>query len=486
MLEIIRLSSTYAKPVIGIVHLGLGAFHRAHQAVYLERNLARHGGGQWGICSANIRSNRSLVDQLRSQGCRYAVAEYHDSRHVTLREIAALQEVLYAGQDGEDLERLLERMAAPETRIVTLTVTEKGYCLSPATGELRMDDPSVAEDIHSPHTPRTAPGILVEALRRRHARDIPPFTVLCCDNMPDNGKRTRKAVVQLASAQDERLADWIERSVAFPSSMVDRIVPAMNEASFETLRHQLDCNDPAAVISEQFSQWVVEDHFPLGRPDWETEGVQMVADVRPFETMKLRMLNGSHSLLAYIGSLAGHMTVFDAMNDPALSGLVRRYMRNEAIPTLDLPDDIDLNHYAEELIARFRNDSLQHRLHQIAMDGSQKLPQRWLSGAQEQLEQGGSITCVALGVAAWIAYCAGYTPAGPHDVNDPLRETYNELHARQQGNALVDAFLGLADIFPASLASQPVFRQAVQEAYKTLSTSGIETAIAAALSNNNE
>nr|WP_312508100.1 mannitol dehydrogenase family protein [Pseudomonas luteola] len=484
MREVERYPSTYPKPIIGIVHLGLGAFHRAHQAVYLERTLARHGGGEWGICSANIRSNRVLVDQLSAQDCRYHVAEYRDSEHVALREIAALQEVLYAGEDGEDKEALLERMADPATRIVTLTVTEKGYCLSPATGQLHVDDPNIAHDIRTPHAPRTAPGLLVEALRRRHARGIAPFTVLCCDNMPDNGQRTRQAVTQLAAAQDERLAAWISQEVAFPCSMVDRIVPAMTDASFETLR-QLGCEDPAAVIGEAFSQWVIEDQFPQGRPDWEQEGVQMVTDVRPFETMKLRLLNGSHSLLAYVGALAGHTTVYDAMNDPALVRLVRHYMKDEAMPTLEMPAGIDLNAYADDLIARFRNDSLQHRLHQIAMDGSQKLPQRWLSGTEARLAQGGGISCIAFGVAAWIEYCSGQSSQGAHEVNDPLRDTFAELHAHRQGEALVEAFLGLMDVFPASLTEQEGFRQAVHQAYRVLSTQGIAAALAEATNNNN-
>ncbi|GGM00553.1 mannitol dehydrogenase family protein [Pseudomonas asuensis] len=484
MHKIERYRSTYSKPGIGIVHLGLGAFHRAHQAVYIERNLERHGGGKWGVCSANIRSNRALVDQLRMQDCRYHIAEYKDSEHVALREIAAIQEVLYAGKNGEDREVLLERMANPDTRIITLTVTEKGYCLSPATGQLRTDDPGIAHDIRTPHAPQTAPGLLVEALRRRQTRGLAPFTVLCCDNMPDNGSRTRQAVTQLAAAQDERLAAWISETVAFPSSMVDRIVPAMTDASFETLR-QLDCEDSAAVIGEAFSQWVVEDHFPQGRPDWEKEGVQMVADVHPFETMKLRMLNGSHSLLAYIGALAGHATVFDAINDPALLELVRCYMEDEAMPTLDMPAGIDLNAYAEDLVARFRNDSLQHRLHQIAMDGSQKLPQRWLSGTQEQLARGGSISCVALGIASWIQYCSGQTAQGSHEVNDPLRETFHELHAHRQGEALVDGFLGLVDVFPAGLVEHAAFRLAVQEAHRVLSTQGLQAALANVTHNNN-
>jgi len=468
-----RVPCTGSATQIGIVHLGLGAFHRAHQAVYLQRHLNRHGASDWGLCSANLRSNRTLVEQLREQDVRYHVAEYRDREQVTLREIGVLREALYAGEGGHELEQLLERMAAPQTRIVTLTVTEKGYCLSPSSGQLRRDDPTIAHDIAHPHTPRSAPGIVLEALRRRRAAGIAAFTVLCCDNMPDNGQRTRQAVSALAALQDPALAQWVEQQVAFPSCMVDRIVPAMDEESFRRLE-QLDCPDRAAVVSESFSQWVIEDHFPLGRPDWEVEGVQMVDDVRPFETMKLRMLNGSHSLLAYVGLLAGHELVFEAVNDGRLARLIERYMIEEAVPTLHMPAGIDLMKYAVDLQARFANDSLQHRLRQIAMDGSQKLPQRWLLGAQQLLDQGRGIDCTALGIAAWIHYCTRPLPGRPaHVVDDPLSATFADLAGRFDGASRVDAFLDLDEIFPPALSARPAFRDAVHRAYSALARDGV-------------
>ncbi len=469
-----RVPSTSPAPEIGIVHLGLGAFHRAHQAVYLQRHLIRHGESDWGLCSANLRSNRTLVDQLREQDGRYHVAEYSDREQVTLREIGVLRQALYVGEGGHELELLLQRMAAPQTRIVTLTVTEKGYCLSPATGQLRIDDPAIAHDIDHPKAPRTAPGIVLEALRRRRAAGIPAFTVLCCDNMPDNGQRTRQAVSALAAMQDEGLTQWVNDHVAFPGCMVDRIVPAMDGESFTRLEQQLDCYDRAAVVCESFSQWVIEDHFPLGRPDWEVEGVQMVDDVRPFETMKLRMLNGSHSLLAYVGLLVGHESVFDAINDADLAHFIERYMTQEAAPTLDMPAGIDLVLYAHDLKARFANDSLQHRLRQIAMDGSQKLPQRWLLGAQQLLDDGRGILCTALGIAAWIHYCTQSLPGGSAPaIDDPLSATFADLAGRFEGASLVDAFLDLDEVFPAVLSDRADFRDAVQGAYGALVRDGM-------------
>ncbi|QJQ96021.1 MULTISPECIES: mannitol dehydrogenase family protein [Halomonadaceae] len=470
---------------IGIVHLGLGAFHRAHQTVYLERYRQRSGDTAWGLSSANLRTGVVLVDGLREAGFRYHVAEYADSENVTLREIGVIQETLFSGHDeagrwGRDLEALLARMSDPRVRIVTLTVTEKGYFLSPAEGRLLSDDPQIAADIAAPEAPRTAPGILVEALARRRAAGHPPFTVLCCDNMPDNGKRTRAAVTQLAAYRDAGLAEWIERDVSFPCSMVDRIVPAMTDADFKRLA-VMGIEDPNAVVSESFSQWVVEDDFPQGRPDWAAEGVEMVADVAPFETMKLRMLNGSHSLLAYLGALQGIETVFEAVSRDEYRHLLKRYMLEEAAPTLAMPEGTDLDAYAEQLLARFTNDSLRHRLHQIAMDGSQKIPQRWLLGALMRLESGAPITCTSLGVAAWIRYTAGHDLQGSsHSVDDPLADTFAALHA-EFGDAperLVEASLGLSDVFPPALAGSPAFVAGVTSAYQQLTAEGLAETLA--------
>ncbi len=465
---------------IGIVHLGLGAFHRAHQAVYLERYRQRSGDGEWGVCSANLRSSVGLVDGLRAAGHRYHVAEYADSKNITLREIGVIEEALFSGRDADghwsrDREALLARMASEDTRVVTLTVTEKGYFLNPASGELKIDDPMIIGDMASPQQPRTAPGLLVEALAQRRDAGLAPFTVLSCDNMPDNGKRTRQAVVQLAEHRDAELASWIASEVAFPCSMVDRIVPAMTDADFERLA-SLGVTDPNAVVCEAFTQWVVEDNFPQGRPNWEAEGVEMVADVAPFETMKLRMLNGSHSLLAYLGALAGIETVYEGINNAELRALLRRYMIEEAAPTLEMPEGIDLDAYADSLLERFANDSLRHRLQQIAMDGSQKLPQRWLSGALERSTAGQSSPCVALGIAAWIRYTAGQDLQGnSYPVDDPLTKRFAELHQRHGSDpsALVAAYLAMDDVVPSELAAYKGFVQAVLVAYQALTLGGV-------------
>ncbi len=484
MPDVTRLPVGAASGRIAIVHLGLGAFHRAHQAIYLERYRQRSGDAAWGVSSANLRSSVGLVDALREAGHRYHVVEYANRESVTVREIGVIEEALFTGRDehgqwGRDREALLARMASRETRIVTLTVTEKGYFLSPASGELLADAPMIAADIATPAAPRTAPGILVEALRRRRDSGLAPFTVLSCDNMPDNGQRTRTAVIQLAERGDAALAEWIAAEVAFPCSMVDRIVPAMTDADFARLS-ELGVEDPNAVVCEAFAQWVIEDDFPQGRPAWEADGVEMVAEVAPFETMKLRMLNGSHSLLAYLGALDGIETVFEAVSHDDLKVLLRRYMLEEAAPTLTMPEGTDLAAYAEQLLARFANDSLRHRLQQIAMDGSQKLPQRWLQGAEARLAEGEGAPCIALGVAAWIRYTAGADLGGrPLAVDDPLAGRLAALHARYGDDipALVAAFLAVEAVFPPALAVDASFAEAVTNAYTTLTQHGLAGAL---------
>ncbi|NVK73315.1 MAG: mannitol dehydrogenase family protein [Oceanospirillaceae bacterium] len=476
MIKIKTTNSLYEpeKVDVGIVHIGLGAFHRAHQAVYIEKNLNRHQGGDWGICAVNIRSNTQLVDQLKANDCRYHIAEYQDSKNVELREVNAIRDALFA---GEDKEPLFAKLVSEKTKIVTLTVTEKGYYLAPADKTLRQDDPSIQHDIANPTAPKTAPGILVEALYRRKDLGLPPFTILSCDNMPNNGNLTRQAVCGLAEHRSKAFAQWTHDNVAFPSSMVDRIVPAMSDASRERLQQELNCHDENAVMCEAFSQWVVEDNFPQGRPDWEHDGVQMVEDVHPFETMKLRLLNGSHSLLAYVGLAAKYKTVAQAVADEKFAALIRHYMSVEAAPTLDLPEEVKVREYIESLISRFANDSLQHQLSQIAMDGSQKIPQRWLNGAEERLssEEESVLSATTLGVAAWLFYVRGEDLEGnKHKVDDPMAQALHELHDRcSDSESLIHEALKQKDIFSKTLSQNESFSLAVLEAYQTLISSGV-------------
>ncbi len=448
----------------GIVHLGVGAFHRAHQAVYVDDILA--GDPDWAIIGASLRSS-SAAEALNPQNGLYTltVSGSSDTRD---RIVGSLLEVIDA---SEGAEALVQRMVAPVIRIVSLTITEKGYCIDPATGRLDRSHPDIAADLETPHRPRSAIGVIVEALRRRKLSGVGPFTVLCCDNLPENGRITRNVVTEMAGLQDAVLSDWIGNNATFPSTMVDRIVPATTKDDTDAVNARTGVGDAAPVVTEPFSQWVVEDRFCAGRPPWEDAGVTFVDDVRPFEEMKLRLLNGSHSTLAYLGYLGGHETVADAIGDPDLHALVHDMMTLEVIPTLDMPTGVDLFAYRDALLQRFANRSLKHRTWQIAMDGSQKLPQRLLSTIRDRLAAGLPFERLACGVAGWMRYVTGTDMTGnPIDVRDPLADELKAIGARAGNNAetLVKAYAGVGSVFGPDLVAEPVFLQAVTRALQNL------------------
>ena len=342
-----------------------------------------------------------------------------------LRVIGSVRRLLVAPDDPA---ALLDAMTDPAVRIVSLTVTEKGYCHDPATGDLNPDHPDIAADLADPASPRSAPGVLVEALRRRRAAGRQPFTVLCCDNLPENGRTVGRVLAQFAGLRDPALGRWVEDAVAFPSTMVDRIVPATCDADRAAVAVRLGVSDAWPVMTEPFTQWVIEDRFGDGRPRFEDAGAELVADVAPYELMKLRLLNGSHSTLAYLGYLAGHETVSDVMADPSFVRLVQGLMDEEVTPTLRVPPGADLAGYKRSLLERFANPALKHRTWQIAMDGSQKLPQRLLGAVRDRLAAGQPVPRLALGVAAWMRYAAGTDERGrPIDVRDPLAQRLRGL-----------------------------------------------------------
>ncbi len=460
---------------IGILHLGIGAFHRAHQAVYSDDVLAA-SGGDWAICGVSLRQ-RTVQEQLDPQDGLYCVVE-RDGDGDSCRIIGAVTETIFAPGDPA---ALVARMADPAIRIVSLTVTEKGYCHDPASGELKLDDPGIAQDLKTPGTPSTAIGYLVAGLAARRRTGLAPFTVMSCDNLPHNGRMLAGLVNAYARELDPSLAEWIEREGAFPSTMVDRIVPATTDEDRAAIRELLGLEDEAVVVCEPFRQWVIEDRFTLGRPVWETVGAQLVEDVAPFEDMKLRLLNGSHSMLAYLGYLAGYETVAETMANPDFEKLVRRYMDEEATPTLALPGGVDIEGYKDQLIERFRNPALKHRTWQIAMDGSQKLPQRLLSVIRQQLKAGGPFEFAALAVAAWMRYATGQDEQGRAiDIRDPLAERLAAL-ALQAGNsstALVTAYLAVEEVFGDDLPQSEVFRAAVEASMSRLYEMGARQTVA--------
>ena len=464
-----------SKLVSRIVHLGFGAFHRAHQAVYADI-LANEHGSDWGYCEVNLIGGEQQIADLKQQDNLYSVAEMSaDAWHC--RVVGVVKEAIHAQVDG--LEAVFTAMTQPEVAIVSLTVTEKGYCHTPATGTILLDHPLIAHDLANPQQPKSAPGVIVEALARRKAAGLPAFSVMSCDNMPENGHVTRNVITAYAQAINPELATWIESHVTFPSTMVDRIVPAATAETLEQVAKATGVADPVAIACEPFRQWVIEDNFVAGRPEWEKAGAELVKDVLPYEEMKLRMLNGSHSFLAYLGYLAGYQHISECMLDENYRRTAHALMLQEQAPTLKV-QGVDLAKYADSLIARYTNPALRHRTWQIAMDGSQKLPQRWLDSIRWHLANGSKFDLLALGVAGWMRYVGGIDEQGNTiEVSDPLLSTIEQaVSASQEGETRVKALLGLKTIFGEDLPANDKFVAQVTESYLALRENGAKATVA--------
>ncbi|KQV37531.1 MULTISPECIES: mannitol dehydrogenase family protein [unclassified Rhizobium] len=457
---------------VGIVHLGIGAFHRAHQAVFTDSVLSNDPG--WGICGVSLRSPETR-DALAPQDGLYTL-KVQDGGGERLRVIGSIVEVLVA---TEDPEKVLSRMAAAATRIVSLTVTEKGYCHNPATGRLDEAHPDIRHDLSHPERPKSAVGFIVEALALRQAAGLSPFTLLSCDNLPANGHVLKRVVQRFAELRGPELGAYVA-GIASPSTMIDRIVPATTDADRGAVAAALGVADAWPVVTEPFKQWVLEEDFPLGRPRWEADGAVFVKDVSAFELMKLRLLNGSHSTLAYLGYLAGAETVSEAMRLPGMEALVEGLMREEAIPTLPPLLSINLTHYRADLIARFNNPALRHRTWQIAMDGSQKLPQRLLGTIRDRIAAGEAYGRLALGVAAWMRYARGLDERGNAiDVRDPLAGRIAAMTQPLSAPArIVDAYLSLSEVFGDDLAKDAAFRDTLTAALSRLMLEGAAAVVA--------
>jgi fructuronate reductase len=456
----------------GIVHLGIGAFHRAHMAVYVDDLLSENP--DWAIIGASLR-RPDTKDALEPQDGLYTVA-VRDAAGTHPRVIGSILKVLDANTQREEL---LDLMASPQIRIVSLTVTEKGYCHDPATGELDQRHPDVVHDLANPTAPKSAPGMLVEALARRKAAGSAPFAVMSCDNLPSNGATVKRIVTTFASLRDAALGEWVGK-VAFPGTMVDRIVPSTTDADRETVAGLIGAEDAWPIMTEPFTQWVIEDHFPDGRPPFEKVGAQLVEDVEPFERMKLRMLNGSHSTMAYLGYLSGYEYISDVMGDADFVKLVHGLMTEEAMPTLDMPG-VDLGAYRDQLLDRFRNPALKHRTWQIAMDGSQKLPQRLLGTIRERLKAGQPFERLGLGVAAWMRYVVGIDEKGETiDVRDPLamRMMAIAADAGDDAEALYVGLAALTEVFGSDLADNQTFGETVATHLDELFEVGVKETVA--------
>ncbi|WP_410677505.1 fructuronate reductase [Citrobacter braakii] len=460
-----------------IVHLGCGSFHRAHQALFTH-HLLEASDSDWGICEVNLMpgNDARLIANLKAQDLLYTVAE-RGEKSTELKIIGSMKEALHPEFDGCGC--ILNALARPETAIVSLTVTEKGYCVNAASGELDLNNPLIKNDLEHPEQPKSAIGYIVEALNTRRVRGEKPFTVLSCDNVRENGHVARAAVLGLARARDTELAAWIEKHVTFPCTMVDRIVPAATEETLQDIAAQLGVYDPCAIACEPFRQWVIEDNFVNGRPDWDKVGAEFVVDVVPFEMMKLRMLNGSHSFLAYLGYLGGYETIADTMSNPMYKKCALRLMLEEQAITLDMPDGTDLHKYASLLIDRFSNSALRHKTWQIAMDGSQKLPQRLLDPARIHLSCKRDFRLTALGIAAWLRYVKGVDEVGNKiDIIDPLSIQIKSITCHEvSDNDRINELMNIRTIFGDDLPENKAFRSVVISAYKILNELGARGAI---------
>nr|WP_138465754.1 mannitol dehydrogenase family protein [Poseidonocella sp. HB161398] len=433
----------------GIVHLGLGAFHKAHQAAMTDAAMAA-AGGDWRIFGVSLRSPRAS-EELAPQNGLYTLVE--KGAETRARVIGAISGAACSAGDPAPV---LARMADPAVRIVSVTVTEKAYGLDRAAEGCDPSHPAIAADLAQPEAPQGVIGMIVRALAMRRAAGTPPFTVLCCDNLPDNGRLLRGAAVDFARRTDPELAAWIAAEVAFPSTMVDRITPAATAETLAEAARLTGCDDLAAIETEPFCQWVIEDDFPTGRPAWEAAGAIFTERVADFEAMKLRMLNGTHSMLAYAGFHAGRAFVRDVMADPALAALVRRHLA-AAAATLPGIEGIDTAAYAAALAERFGNPAIAHQTFQIAMDGSEKMPQRIFSALADARAREVDCRAFAFATAAWARHVSGSVhDCAPYELRDPRAGALAAATSGKDAAGIVDA-LRHAGFVSAAVAGDDAF-----------------------------
>ena len=457
-----------------VVHFGVGAFHRAHEAMFLDRVLSA-GSTEWGICGVGIMPfDLAMRDALVAQDDLYTLVTTSPERETEARVIGSIVEYLYAPDDPR---AVLDKLVDPSTRIVSLTITEGGYGVDDATGAFRPQDAGTLADLAGGTTPVSVLGYLTAALRQRREAGTPPFTVMSCDNIQGNGHVARTAVLGFAHHLDPELAEWIAQNVSFPNPMVDRITLVTTDRTRAELLVDFGIEDRWPVHSESFVQWVLEDAFPLGRPPLEDVGVQLVADVEPYELMKLRLLNASHQAMSYLGILSGATYVHEVCTDPLFTGFLRGYMHHEAIPTLRPVPGIDLDAYCEQLIARFSSEAIRDTLARQVVDGSDRIPKFLLPVVREQLAAGRGIARAALVLAAWSVFLEGRTEAG--DATPAVDRRLEDLRAAVASEAVTPgSFLDYEPVF-GNLGADPALRTAFVAARRALAEHGARGAIAA-------
>ncbi len=436
---------TYERSAVttGIVHFGVGGFHRAHQAMYTDALLAT-GVTDWGICGVGVMpADQRMRDALLAQDCLYTLVTKAPDGSLDARVIGSIVEFRYAPDDPESV---LEKLADPSIRIVSLTVTEGGYSLNQVTGKFDPSPPEIQADLAADAVPGTTFGLVTEGLRRRRDRGVPAFTVMSCDNLQGNGHLAAKAFTAFATAKDAELGNWIAENVSFPNCMVDRITPVTTDADRQMVAERFRIADAWPVVCEPFTQWVLQDDFPAGRPAWETVGAQLVPDVTPYEMMKLRLLNSSHQGIAYFGHLAGYELVHDAAQDPTMARFLLAYMENEATPTLAEVPGVDLDAYRHELIERFSNAGVRDTVARLAAESSDRIPKWLVPVIRDNLAVGRDVTLSAAICASWARYAEGTDENGePIEIVDRLAEERKAAAARHAAEPL--AFLQNRDLF---------------------------------------
>lgn len=457
----------------GIVHVGVGGFHRAHQAMTIDRLLSQGRAEDFAICGVGLLDQDSaLADVLTRQDHLYTLVLKHPDGGREAHVISSIVDYLHAPQDPE---AVIARMARPETRIVSLTITEGGYNIDPATDEFVAEDPQVQHDLANPQAPRTVFGHVVAALARRRAAGIPPFAVLSCDNLPHNGVVARRSFVSFARLLDPELGEWIAEEVSFPSSMVDRVTPVTADADISDLRTRFGVDDAWPVVAEPFFQWVIEDDFPAGRPPFEAAGADLVPDVAPYEAMKLRCANCTHQALCYVGTLLGYTYGHEALEDPRILAFARSYLSREALPSLTPIPGVDFTAYADQVIDRFSNPEIADTLARIRAFGSDRIPKWLLPVVRDNLAAGRPVEVSAAICALWARYHEGIDEQGrPIDITDRLQDQLAQAANAQRDHPL--SFLENREVF-GDLIEEPRFREPFLRTLEDLRTGGVDTAL---------
>ena len=458
----------------GVVHIGVGGFHRAHQAMYHDRMMNEGAGADWGICGVGVlAADRKMQQALDAQDGLYTLVLKHSDGTYEPRVIGSVVEYLFAPGNPE---AVIEKMAAGPTRIVSLTVTEGGYNVNDITGEFDATNPDVVADLAAGAVPRTTFGLVTEALRRRRQRGLAPVTVVSCDNLPGNGQLSKRVFTAFARLRDPELGDWIEGAVRFPNSMVDRITPVTTDADRAEVTDRFGIDDRWPVVCEPYVQWVLEDDFAAARPPYEDAGVQIVAEVAPYELMKLRLLNGSHQAMCYFAYLAGYRLVHEAAQDSLFQALLLGYMDLEATPTLPPVPGVDLAGYKHTLLERFANPQIRDTIARLCAQSSDRIPKFLLPVIREQLATGGEIKRSAAVVASWARYAEGVDERGePIGVVDRYQDRLTSLARRQRDDP--GAFIANRDLF-GDLADDERFVTAYRSALTSLHQRGARATLA--------